>query len=99
MYKRMFSFQNFLVTTASDGVSGLENINNDKPDLVLPVLMLTNVGDENIMEEAKKLGADCYMIKADFSPDQVIDKINQYVKDFENVKRHKDDEIVDEIRN
>lgn len=125
MYRRMFSFQNFLVTTASDGVSGLECINNDKPDLVLldimlpdmnglevlakiknnpntkeiPVLMLTNVGDEKIMEEAKKLGADCYMIKSDFSPDQVIDKINQYVKNFENAKKDKDDKVVDEIGN
>ena len=42
--------------------------------------MLTNLGDEEIVRQAKNLGADFYMVKADFSPNEVLEMIEKYIK-------------------
>lgn len=64
-------------------INGLEVLKILKADPVtqyIPVLMLTNLGDESTMEQATALGADCYMVKADFSPDQVIQELEKHLK-------------------
>jgi len=37
--------------------------------------MLTNLGQEEDIEKGKKLGATDYLIKANFTPSQVLEKI------------------------
>ena len=42
--------------------------------------MLTNLGEEEDIKRAKKLGANDYMIKAHFLPSEVIAVVKKYLK-------------------
>lgn len=62
------------------GINGLDvlaELKSDPATKHIHVLMLTNLGDEGSMEKAKNLGADSYMVKADFSPEQVIEAVEK----------------------
>ena len=41
----------------------------------IPIIMLTNLGQDEDMERGKKLGATDYLVKANFTPSQVLEKI------------------------
>ena len=43
-----------------------------------PVYLLTNLGEENIMEEAYKLGANGYLLKAKYLPKQLVDEVDKF---------------------
>lgn len=43
-----------------------------------PIILLTNLGQESIIREAYKIGADGYILKADLLPRQVLDKVKAY---------------------
>jgi len=45
----------------------------------VPVFMLTNLGQDEDMEKGKKLGATDYLIKANFTPSQVLEKIKSAI--------------------
>ncbi|OGC47222.1 hypothetical protein A2886_01070 [candidate division WWE3 bacterium RIFCSPHIGHO2_01_FULL_42_13] len=42
-----------------------------------PVYVLTNLGEDTIMEEANKLGANGYFLKAKYLPKQLVEEINK----------------------
>ncbi|OGM26723.1 hypothetical protein A3D00_01450 [Candidatus Woesebacteria bacterium RIFCSPHIGHO2_02_FULL_38_9] len=44
-----------------------------------PVFMLTNLGDENIIKEAFKLGADGYFLKVQLTPGDIINEIEAFL--------------------
>ena len=63
-------------------VSGIEVLKhlrkqNITPDL--PVIVLTNVMDSQIVAEAKELGARDYFVKTDLTPSQVVDGIKKFI--------------------
>lgn len=60
-----------------NGLEVLEKLKNDEQTKNIPVLMLTNLGDELSIEKANQLGADSYMVKADFTPQQVIEAVDK----------------------
>jgi len=43
-----------------------------------PVFILSNLGQQNIIQEAFKIGMDGYMIKSQMTPQQIVDEINSY---------------------
>lgn len=45
-----------------------------------PIVLLTNLAQDPIVTEAMTLGATSYIIKADITPDQLIEKVNEYLK-------------------
>lgn len=45
------------------------------------VFILSNLGQQSIIEEAFKIGMDGYIIKSQMTPQQIVDEINTY---FEN---------------
>jgi|TARA_B100001964_G_C13687928_1_gene360434 DNA-binding response OmpR family regulator len=45
-----------------------------------PMLMLTNLGQNEDIEKGKKLGASDYLVKANFTPSRVLEKIKRAVK-------------------
>lgn len=47
----------------------------------MSVFILSNLGQQNIIEEAFKIGMDGYIIKSQMTPQQIVDEINTY---FEN---------------
>lgn len=63
-----------------DGFEVLEAMKADPKLKNIPVIMLTNLGEEADIKRAKKLGANDYMIKAHFLPSEVIAVVKKYIK-------------------
>lgn len=65
------------------GIDGFEVLNRMKEDPVLspiPVIILSNLGQKEDVEKGLKLGAADYLIKAHFTPGEIIDKIKNVLK-------------------
>lgn len=62
-----------------DGFEMLKNMRNDKETKDLPVLILTNLGRESIVKEGFNLGAQGYLIKASYTPNQVVDTVSKFL--------------------
>lgn len=63
-----------------DGFSVLDKLRQDPKTKGIPVIMLTNLGQDEDKARGKKLGAVDYWVKADFTPAQVSEKIKNYIK-------------------
>jgi len=50
-----------------------------------PIFIITNLGQQNVIEEAFKLGMDGYILKSQVSPQQIVDEINNYFLSKESV--------------
>jgi CheY-like chemotaxis protein len=64
------------------GLSGLEVLERLKAEgdtKDIPVFILSNLADETTIDTAKKLGAEEYIVKADFSPEQVVEEVKKYI--------------------
>ena len=46
----------------------------------IPIILLSNMGQESDIEKAEKLGANDYLIKAEFTTDEIVDKIKNSLK-------------------
>ena len=46
----------------------------------IPVIILTNLGQESDIKKARDLGVKDYLIKADITPDIVVERIRKYIK-------------------
>ncbi len=60
-------------------MNGLEILKKIKQNVItqkIPVVMLTNLGQEEIIKEGFTLGAQGYLIKASCSPNQVVQEVN-----------------------
>lgn len=45
-----------------------------------PVIVFSNLGDQTDIKRARELGANDYFIKANISPDLVVEKIREHLK-------------------
>jgi DNA-binding response OmpR family regulator len=65
------------------GIDGFEVLSRMKADPILaeiPVIILSNLGQKDDIERGLKMGAVDYLIKAHFTPAEIIDKINNALK-------------------
>jgi len=65
------------------GIDGFEVLSKVKEDPVLaqiPVIILSNLGQKEDIEKGLKLGAIDYLIKAHFTPGEIIEKITKVLK-------------------
>lgn len=58
-----------------DGFGVLEAIRSAPETARLPVAMLTNLGQKEDIERGQKLGASAYIVKAHFTPQEVVSKV------------------------
>ncbi|MEX0650374.1 MAG: response regulator [Candidatus Andersenbacteria bacterium] len=66
-----------IVLPKKDGFEILEALRKDKRIEHLPVILLTNLGQKPDVERGIKLGADDYIIKAHYTPSEVVEKIKK----------------------
>ncbi|MEK7136209.1 MAG: response regulator [Patescibacteria group bacterium] len=59
-------------------VNGFEVL--EKMEKKMPVVVFSNLGQKEDIEKAKSLGADDFLIKANFTLDDVVAKVNSYLK-------------------
>jgi len=65
------------------GIDGFEVLTRAKEDPVtapIPVIILSNLGQREEIERGLKLGAIDYLIKAHFTPGEIIEKIKNIVR-------------------
>jgi DNA-binding response OmpR family regulator len=54
----------------------------DKDLKKIPVVILSNLGQESDIAQGKELGAVDYLVKSNFSMKQVIDKVKFYIAKY-----------------
>ncbi len=64
-----------------DGATALAHIRKSEHGKDIPVIILTNLGEEEAPKEIRSLGIHSYIVKAELTPRQVV----QRVKDALNV--------------
>jgi DNA-binding response OmpR family regulator len=71
------------------GINGFEILKRLKEDPTVghvPVMMLTNLGQQSDQQRGEELGAKDYMVKADYTPAEIVDRIKNF---FEYTSRPK----------
>jgi DNA-binding response OmpR family regulator len=63
-----------------DGVEMLEEIKKRKEWENIPVILLTNVGEQESIRKVREMGVKNYLIKSHFTPAEVIEKIESVFK-------------------
>jgi len=51
-----------------------------------PIILITNLGQEDIIKEAFKIGADGYLIKAQFTPNDVVAEVDAFFEQMAQIK-------------
>jgi len=60
-----------------DGISFLKEIR--KEGKKTPVIILSNLEDKKLQQQAKRLKVKEYLLKANYTPSQIIEKIKNYL--------------------
>jgi len=61
------------------GLKILELLKADESTKNIPVVMLTVIGEEEVIDQCFKLGASGYLIKPSLNPDQVLKEVQTYL--------------------
>jgi DNA-binding response OmpR family regulator len=67
-----------------DGVAALERIRSTSWGRSIPVLVLTNVGEEEAPGKFKGLNIHSYIVKADLTPSQVVARVKEALSKAKN---------------
>jgi DNA-binding response OmpR family regulator len=63
-----------------DGFAALKELKENAKTKKIPVVMLTNLGQDEDIKKGKQLGAEDYWVKSNLTPSQVADKIKGILK-------------------
>src|SRR3989344_1587011 len=63
-----------------NGIDILKAVKNDEKTKQIPVIMVTNLAQDEFIQQALKLGAAAYWIKANFSPSEIVLELNKFFK-------------------
>ena len=63
-----------------DGFAVLTELKKDSGTKHIPVLMMTNLGQQADIDKGHQLGADDYIVKSSLTPSQVAEKIKTFLK-------------------
>lgn len=71
-----------IILPGIDGFEILKRVRtNATPDIAkTPIILLSNLGQETDVEKGRTLGADDYLIKSNFTIDEIIEKIRRVLK-------------------
>lgn len=73
------SFDLLLLDIMLPGINGLQLLREYKlknPTSTMIVILLTNLGQESVIKEGFELGAQAYLIKGSYTPDQIVQEVN-----------------------
>ena len=60
-----------------NGFEALQEIRADETSKDIPVLVLTNMGEEESPKGLRELGIKGYIVKADLTPSQVVERVKE----------------------
>lgn len=58
-----------------NGLQVLREFKTQNPNSPMITILLTNLGQEAVIKEGFELGAQAYLIKASYTPDQVVNEV------------------------
>ena len=64
-----------------DGLALFKKMRSQPETFTTPVILLTNFGQEDAVFECFKLGAVDYLVKADVTPQQVVQKVESFLQE------------------
>ena len=64
-----------------DGLEVLRRIKEDSATKNIPVMILSNLGQDEIIRQALQIGAKAYIVKSLYTPSQVVNEIRGLVGD------------------
>jgi DNA-binding response OmpR family regulator len=64
-----------IILPQMDGFTVLKELKADPNTKDIPVVLLTNLGQDGDVKKGLELGANDYLIKANYTPSQVVDKV------------------------
>jgi len=68
-----------LILPKLHGLEVLKGLKENKETKNIPVIILTNLGDLKNIEQALELGATTYMVKSDYTLDDIIEKVKKAI--------------------
>jgi DNA-binding response OmpR family regulator len=68
-----------MVMVPMDGLQVLEILKKQEETKMIPVVMLTNIDDHDSMKEAQQHGADGFMIKAYYEPEELRSHVEKLI--------------------
>lgn len=78
-------FDMILLDIMMPKISGLDLLSqtrkSETPNKNTPIFIITNIGKQDIIEEANKLGMNGYFIKSQFTPQELVNEINKFFND------------------
>jgi len=69
-----------IIMPEMDGFMVLKDLKSNTETQNIPVVMLTNLGQEKDIEKGKQLGAKDYLVKVNLTPNQVVEKVQEILK-------------------
>ncbi len=66
-----------LILPGLDGYEVLARVKDNPSTSAVPVLILSNLGQKDEVEKGLKLGAIDFLVKAHFTPEEIVDKIKE----------------------
>ncbi|MDD5749236.1 MAG: response regulator [Patescibacteria group bacterium] len=66
-----------IIMPKMDGFSVLKAIKEDPDTKGIPVMLLTNLGQDEDIERGKQLGAIGYLVKANITPSEVVAEVKK----------------------
>jgi len=69
-----------IVLPKMDGYQVLKKLKDSEKTRYIPVILLTNLGQKDDIDRGLALGAKDYLIKAHFTPTEVVDKIKKVIE-------------------
>jgi len=70
-----------LVMPGMDGFKFLEHIKDNPDTASIPVIVLSNLGQKSDIDKAMRMGADAFLIKANFTMNDVASEVKKIIKE------------------
>lgn len=68
-----------IIMPKMDGFAVLKKICEETESKNIPVILLTNLGQDEDIKKGKALGAKDYLVKAELTPSQVLEKVKKFL--------------------
>jgi DNA-binding response OmpR family regulator len=75
-----------LLMPKKDGFYVLEKLKNNPKYKLIPVIVLSNLGEDTAIKKAMEMGADDYFVKSQHPIEEVIEKVKDYLEGRKSAK-------------
>lgn len=75
-----------IVLPKMDGFTVLEHLKSEEATRDIPVILLTNLGQQKDVNRGLALGANDYLVKAHYMPSEVVEKIKALIQETRKLR-------------